>query len=60
MKMNNTPLIEKKQPEKIKKKIIETCLFMAANTFTYLPCWNWSSRLIDKLVVADECTNNQD
>ncbi len=40
--------------EKIKKQAIETALSIASNTLTYLPCWNWSSRLIDRLIVASE------
>jgi len=38
----------------IKKTICEIGLFIAGNTLTYLPCWNWSSRLIDRLIVAIE------
>ncbi|WP_413832641.1 hypothetical protein [Desulfobacula sp.] len=38
----------------IKKKICEIGLFIAGNTLTHLPCWNWSSRLVDRLIVGSE------
>ena len=38
----------------IKKNAAKIGLFIAANILTYLPCWNWSSRLMDRLIVGSE------
>ncbi len=38
----------------IKKNADKIGLFIASNTLTHLPCWKWSSRLIDRLIVDSE------
>ena len=39
---------------KAKRKAIVFLLPWIATIITYLPCWNWSSRLIDRLIVVSE------
>lgn len=37
-----------------KKNTAKIFLVIVGEVLTRLPCWNWSSRLVDRLIVASE------